>query len=89
MIPLLLTYAQAGEQLAGSSERTVRRMVARGELPIVEIGRRRGIPYAAIADLVARRARTVAQSTSCPTDDPDRPTSLAHERQESVAAHIP
>jgi excisionase family DNA binding protein len=47
-----LTYVQAAERL-GVSERTVRRRVADGELPVVRLGARTcRVPLAAITELV-------------------------------------
>ncbi|GAB2820584.1 hypothetical protein GCM10022221_18140 [Actinocorallia aurea] len=46
-----VTYEGAAARL-GVSSRTVRRMVADGRLKPVQVGRRRLIPVAALADLV-------------------------------------
>ena len=60
--PLVLSYAEAGKQLMGASERTIRRMVAKGELPTVRVRGRVGIPYTAIAEYVQNNTNYSAKS---------------------------
>ncbi len=50
--PLVVSYAEAGRMLMGTSERTIRRMVAAGKLPTVRVRGRVGIPYAALEEYV-------------------------------------
>jgi excisionase family DNA binding protein len=50
-----VSFRQASSRL-GVSERTVRRMCGSGRLPVVEIGRRRLVPVAAINSLLAGAA---------------------------------
>ena len=66
---LAVTYAEAGELLAGVSVRTVRRMVAAGELPIVRVHGRPTIPVAAIQAYIDRQARYVQTVAPCRTSE--------------------
>ena len=64
---LAVTYAEAGELLAGVSVRTIRRMVAAGELPVVRVHGRPTIPVAAIQAYLDRHARNVQTDPPCRT----------------------
>ena len=55
--PAAYTYAHAGEYLDGVSERTVRRLVAEGELPCVEVGGLRRIARADLEAFLDRQRR--------------------------------
>lgn len=55
--PLLLTFAETGQRLA-VSERTVRRLVAAGELPAVEVGGRRRVHVLDLAQYALDLRRT-------------------------------
>jgi excisionase family DNA binding protein len=52
---LVYTVAQAAE-LLGISRAFAYELVARGELPVIRLGRRRLVPKVALADLVAQGA---------------------------------
>ena len=52
---LLWSLAEAGRQLGGVSARTVRRMVERGELPSVRVGRLVRVPAGAVQQWVETR----------------------------------
>ncbi|MCG8016303.1 MAG: helix-turn-helix domain-containing protein [Candidatus Thiodiazotropha sp. 'RUGA'] len=56
---LVVTYAEAGKILMGISERTVRRLVAKGDLPFIKIGGRVGIPYEALCNYVSSKTQFV------------------------------
>ena len=53
---LVLTFEEAGELLAGVSHRTVRRLVDAGELPVVRVAGRVGIPRRALEDVLGAPA---------------------------------
>lgn len=50
---LLWDLAETARQLGGVSERSVRRLIDRGELPKVRVGRRLLLPSAAVRAYVA------------------------------------
>jgi excisionase family DNA binding protein len=56
--PLLVTYAEAG-RLLSVSERSVERLVARGELPVVEVGGSRRIQPGDLVEFAESSARRV------------------------------
>lgn len=53
--PLAVSKADAGRALGGLSTRTIGNLIRTGQLRSVQIGRRRLIPVAALAELVAAR----------------------------------
>lgn len=55
MDELLWTIDETSRRLGGVSPRTVRRMIDRGELPAVRIGRRVMIPVEDVRDWLARQ----------------------------------
>lgn len=55
---LLWTLDEAGRQLGGLSRRTVQRLISRGEIPFVRIGRSVRIPVEALQVFVAERMQT-------------------------------
>ena len=54
--PLLLSIADAS-RLLNVSEKTISRMVSRGELPVVEIGRSRRIEMQALRHFIVRNRK--------------------------------
>ena len=64
---LLWNLEEVARQLGGISTKTVRRMTATGQLPIVRIGRRALIPAAAVADWVShnQQARPAQEKEKC------------------------
>jgi excisionase family DNA binding protein len=64
---LVYTVADAGE-LLGISRAFAYELVARGELPVIRLGRRRLIPKAALLALIAQdsKADSVSASSSRP-----------------------
>lgn len=64
---LLWNLEEVARQLGGISTKTVRRMTATGQLPIVRIGRRAMIPAAAVADWVShnQQARPAQETAKC------------------------
>lgn len=73
--PLLLTIAQAARQLAVNA-RTVRRLLDRGDLPSVRIGRAVRIASASLSAYVdsAITARHTDQTAAAPETDPCQKT---------------
>ena len=63
MEPLLITIDNAADILAVSS-RTVRRMLERGELPSVRIGRSIRIPYESLKSWITQSTRQLMPPTS-------------------------
>lgn len=57
IVPLAYTFAHAGELLDGLSEKTIKRLADRGELPVVEIGRSRRIARADLEAFLDRQRR--------------------------------
>lgn len=62
--PLLWSFKEAARQLGGVSIRTVRRMIERGEIPAVRLGRLVRIPADAIRAWVAQKSGQ-AHNPSC------------------------
>ena len=58
---LLWNLDEAARQLGGISPRTVRRLLARGELPAVRIGTRLLIPAESVQDWINRQTVTYAE----------------------------
>ncbi|WP_083848444.1 helix-turn-helix domain-containing protein [Thiorhodovibrio frisius] len=55
--PLLWDLPAVRHQLGGVSDSTVRRLIARGELPVARVGGRVMVPSAAVREFVAQRTR--------------------------------
>ena len=63
-VMLLWSLNEAAQQLGGVSRRTVQRLIARGDLPVVRVGLRLvRVPSEAVREYVAARTKTADNRT--------------------------